>query len=1030
MIIVITTAITYTTFSMNQVTQLAETIGIKQTTDLQRSTEEFQVIRVQADNNKFNMTVQNTGEIPVHLNRLWIENTTDSNWPIAKYDLDISIPPGGTVKDIGQSLNLASLDSQSYQVQLISDRGNSEQIVLNSVGDSSIFLRLTATPAVMPTTFQTTVSLEIINTGTSKLVNLKPTMSTDLPVCNVCVLSQIGTVQPASFDSLSPGDTAIFEWIYSFSGQNGDRVDFTAGILNDLRTDTFSVSLQTIESSLNADVAVESGGLGDQQLLGDDVLIFHEETTNTVGGPAYQMYSGSAEGGSNGDRIELELETPHFFTNNGSQQISIPSGAWNIAMQLQSEHVHENIGKDYSQIFHFEDGVLGNPFNSLNDSNLNLIGCGNTEFSINIVTGTDDAEERYSDGEVWTNEGGDLELAKAGSDDMMIGLRYQNVALERNAIINNAYLSFYPDEYDSGTTYLRIYGELHDNPPTFVNSANYNISSRIYTTASVNWDITNSWTKNVRSSATESPDISSIIQEIVNQDQWDSGDSIVIIVENDNIGNNVDREGKPYEDSTTNNTILSINYGGTGHPDYVQGSGPHNSGSFHFDGSTQCFESEFLTSDSNNNDIGRYDSSTAMWFKTDGAITGSTDQYLVDWSAPGETCPNCEFYRIYLTGGAGSAGGKVTFEFSPNSDGNAIKCQTTSDYDDGSWYHVAAYKFSGSGGGNPETCDLQVTGLDGVVRETDSNSINLNGQYVDVADIRYHIGSNVAENNNFFQGYIDDFMHFDDDKLTYTEMTLLARTNYGIGAHRFDVTLDVTDTDGNFLRNLYDSLTTPLETAFADPRCADPHGASCRDLDSSYTQVNMTMGIGTETVLAPNERLDLYFAWNDGSTDPNWEPLEVDMKIDDTTMNNPYPSFMQIPYPDNPFPTYYVYDTDDDFRIYVANTGNDGIFFTYQGTRVNFDGTGGSYASLIYGINGTSNPYLLNEDRDSLYIPAGELAELFFYDHPTNIPSINSDGTEIPSGPYSTTVWANGYSDQGETFTRSIVIGSVTVIND
>ena len=29
------------------------------------------------------------------------------------------------------------------------------------------------------------------------------------------------------------------------------------------------------------------------------------------------------------------------------------------------------------------------------------------------------------------------------------------------------------------------------------------------------------------------------------------------------------------------------------------------------------------------------------------------------------------------------------------------------------------------------------------------------------------------------------------------------------------------------------------------------------------------------------------------------------------------------------------------------------VFFTYQGTRVNFNGTNGSYAGLIHSVNGT-----------------------------------------------------------------------------
>ena len=111
---------------MEQITQAAETVEIKQTTNFEKVTEEFEVVSIGTVNEQFNMTVTNSGDIPVHLTRLWVENTTDSTWPISKYDLDVSIPSGGSVKNIGQNIGLSALDSQSYQMKLVSERGNTE----------------------------------------------------------------------------------------------------------------------------------------------------------------------------------------------------------------------------------------------------------------------------------------------------------------------------------------------------------------------------------------------------------------------------------------------------------------------------------------------------------------------------------------------------------------------------------------------------------------------------------------------------------------------------------------------------------------------------------------------------------------------------------------------------------------------------------------------------------------------------------------------------------------------------------------
>jgi hypothetical protein len=119
---------------------------------------------------------------------------------------------------------------------------------------------------------------------------------------------------------------------------------------------------------------------------------------------------------------------------------------------------------------------------------------------------------------------------------------------------------------------------------------------------------------------------------------------------------------------------------------------------------------------------------------------------------------------------------------------------------------------------------------------------------------------------------------------------------------------------------------------------------------------------------------------------------------------------------------------------------------TYQGSRVSFNGTMGSYAGLIHSVNATgvsetagNDPngscdaptthcwWNLDENHDSLHIPKGETARLYFYPA-TNIPSTDLTGDLMVDGGYDTTIWLNGYSDQGESFLRSIVIGSVDVV--
>ena len=72
---------------------------------------------------------------------------------------------------------------------------------------------------------------------------------------------------------------------------------------------------------------------------------------------------------------------------------------------------------------------------------------------------------------------------------------------------------------------LTLKGQLIGNAPTFTSTSG-NISSRALTTAST------AWTPSTWSSGSDynSPDISAVVQEIVNQGAWASGNSLAIII--------------------------------------------------------------------------------------------------------------------------------------------------------------------------------------------------------------------------------------------------------------------------------------------------------------------------------------------------------------------------------------------------------------------------------------------------------------------------------------------------------------------
>jgi hypothetical protein len=143
-----------------------------------------------------------------------------------------------------------------------------------------------------------------------------------------------------------------------------------------------------------------------------------------------------------------------------------------------------------------------------------------------ITSSADDAEEVVSSGSVSLTST-DLELGADGGVNLLVGMRFNNISIPRGASILNAYVEFEVDETGSDPTSVTIQGQASDNAPTFTTSTS-NISSRARTTAQVAWNNIPPWTAvDVK---WQTPNISSIVQEIVNRSAWASGNSIVIII--------------------------------------------------------------------------------------------------------------------------------------------------------------------------------------------------------------------------------------------------------------------------------------------------------------------------------------------------------------------------------------------------------------------------------------------------------------------------------------------------------------------
>lgn len=147
-----------------------------------------------------------------------------------------------------------------------------------------------------------------------------------------------------------------------------------------------------------------------------------------------------------------------------------------------------------------------------------------------INNNLDDVEER-SDNSIYVNSS-DLELIHDfDGGDQVVGLRFNNLQIPKDAEIIEAKIQFTTDdETSNGTCILSISAEDSANAPVFATNAG-NISNRQRTQNSINWEPL-AWTSPFNSSAVQrTPDLSSIVEEIIEKPAWAEGNAMVFIFE-------------------------------------------------------------------------------------------------------------------------------------------------------------------------------------------------------------------------------------------------------------------------------------------------------------------------------------------------------------------------------------------------------------------------------------------------------------------------------------------------------------------
>jgi hypothetical protein len=185
-----------------------------------------------------------------------------------------------------------------------------------------------------------------------------------------------------------------------------------------------------------------------------------------------------------------------------------------------------------------------------------------------IVAGSDDAEESLEAANlgVVNIDSTDIELAVDGPPEprQWVGLRFPNLSIPQGATINSASIQFTVDTTDTEPdTDVMIFGELAPNSVTFA-EVNNDISGRPRTSSSVLWNDIPVWTTvGAAGPDQRTPNLASIIQEIVNQAGWASGNALSLLIRPDPITDSTgERTAGAFETDVAGSApaVLTVDY--------------------------------------------------------------------------------------------------------------------------------------------------------------------------------------------------------------------------------------------------------------------------------------------------------------------------------------------------------------------------------------------------------------------------------------------------------------------------------------
>jgi hypothetical protein len=428
-------------------------------------------------------------------------------------------------------------------------------------------------PTPQPTTY--TVTVEIAGAGTGTVTSVPEGI--DMTSGDAPGTLEVDAGTEVTLTASATGDSTFIGWSGACTGTGpcvvtvDDDVDVTA---------TFALSTGTLTVATDGDGNVTSDPAGIDVDAGDASATFTtgEEITLTAvaaTGSFFGGWDGACEGQGETCTFTFVEDTTitATFTVPVTLDVSVVSGGV-AAGSVTSEPAGIDTTTDDSADFPVDtvvtltatatagafSGWSGGGCDDVQvpvcevtmDAATTVIGTFNEvqDLVVRVGAGTDDAVEflgdsvagqefdpvQWQEGWIWGVRA-NLHLGYAVYHTQTeAAFRFPGVTVPAGAIVTSAIVQVTSTGQEdtfpmSGDLNLRIQGELSTNPSGFVQPAvtatSFAITQRPRTEATVDWNITETWSNNQVRLA---PDAASVLQEIVNQSGWASGNPVALFL--------------------------------------------------------------------------------------------------------------------------------------------------------------------------------------------------------------------------------------------------------------------------------------------------------------------------------------------------------------------------------------------------------------------------------------------------------------------------------------------------------------------